>query len=209
MVRARDRPRARRSALTTASLRISPTQITIRFRFLLRGKSADVTFLVAYTYGKSIDNSSGIRRMGELLRITGLAGRSRPSMSVTIFVASYIVGHPVRSALLRMPRSDSPGLEPDGNQRDSLPPDFPVRIRQGEDQSLVGSSNTDVPDIAGPVIIQDPRNAGSRWPREQYFSPDSFTSPARWDLRKFESAFLPWSGHHQFGFRASQGHEYN
>ena len=53
---------------------------------------------------------------------------------------------------------------------------FPVRIRQGEDRSLVGSSNTDVPDRVGPVVIQDPRNAGPDGRENQYFSPEAFAS---------------------------------
>ena len=73
----------------TASLRISRIPTTTRFRFRWRERRPDVTFLAAYTYGKSIDNSSGF---GEWVNFSNYRlSRSLSAFDVTHnFVASYI-----------------------------------------------------------------------------------------------------------------------
>jgi hypothetical protein len=43
------------------------------------------------------------------------------------------------------------------------------------DQSLIGESSTDTPDVIGKVQIQDPRNPGPNG-ANTYFLPDAFTS---------------------------------
>ena len=136
-------------------------------------KAADVTFLVAYTYGKSIDNSSGF---GEWVNFTNYRlSRSLSAFDVTHnLVASYSWALPFDHLFSGAPRRLTQGWNLMGISR--FASGFPVLIRQGEDRSLVGSSNTDVPDIAGPVMIQDPRNPGPDGRENQYFSPESFTS---------------------------------
>jgi hypothetical protein len=136
-------------------------------------KAANVTFLAAYTYGKSIDNSSGF---GEWVNFSNYRlSRSLSAFDVTHnFVASYIWALPFDHLFSNAPRRLTQGWNLMGISRFST--GFPVRIRQGEDRSLVGSSNTDVPDRVGPVVIQDPRNAGPDGRENQYFSPEAFTS---------------------------------
>jgi hypothetical protein len=136
-------------------------------------KASDITFLAAYTFGKSIDNSSGF---GEWVNFSNF----RLSRSLSAFdvrhnlVASYIWAMPLDRLFSGAPRRLTQGWNLMGISRFST--GFPVRIRQGEDRSLVGSSNTDVPDLVGPIVMQDPRNPGPDGRANQYFSPVSFTS---------------------------------
>ncbi len=136
-------------------------------------RASDITFLVAYTYGKAIDNSSGF---GEWVNFTNYRlSRSLSAFDVTHnLVGSYSWALPFDRLFSGAPRRLTQGWNLMGISRFAT--GFPVLIRQGEDRSLVGSSNTDVPDIVGPVVIQDPRNAGPDGRENQYFSPESFTS---------------------------------
>jgi hypothetical protein len=52
---------------------------------------------------------------------------------------------------------------------------LPVSIRQSGDYSLAGSGNTDVPDLVGKVVIQDPRKPGPNG-ANTFFLPDAFAS---------------------------------
>jgi hypothetical protein len=136
-------------------------------------KAADLTFLLAYTFAKAIDNSSSF---GEWVNFSNY----RLSRSLSAFdvrhnlVGSYNWAIPFDRLFSGAPKRLTQGWNILGISRFST--GFPVRIRQGEDQSLVGSSNTDVPDLIGAVVIQDPRNAGPNGRANQYFSPESFVS---------------------------------
>jgi hypothetical protein len=51
-----------------------------------------------------------------------------------------------------------------------------VRIRQSGDRSLYGTGGTDVPDLVGQIVTQDPRDPGPDGSPNQYFLPDAFSS---------------------------------
>ncbi|PYV61318.1 MAG: hypothetical protein DMG97_43500, partial [Acidobacteria bacterium] len=50
---------------------------------------------------------------------------------------------------------------------------LPISLSQSGDYSLTGSGNTDVPDVVGKVVTQNPRKAGPNGPNT-YFLPDAF-----------------------------------
>jgi hypothetical protein len=141
------------------------------FQVTVERKASDVTFLAAYTFAKSIDNSSGF---GEWVNFSNYRlSRSLSAFDVTHnFVLSYDWALPFYkwSAL---PRRLTQGWNLAGIVR--LSTGFPITLRQGQDQSLVGSSATDVPDIIGAVQTQDPHNPGPNGPNT-YFLPDAFAS---------------------------------
>ena len=136
-------------------------------------KAADLTFLAAYTFAKSIDNSSGF---GEWVNFSNYRlSRSLSAFDVTHnFVASYNWSLPFDRVFSGGPKRLLSGWNIMGITR--LSTGFPITLRQGQDQSLTGSSPTDVPDLVGPVVTQDPRNAGPDGRSNQFFSPDSFAS---------------------------------
>ena len=135
-------------------------------------KAADVTFLAAYTFAKAIDNSSGF---GEWVNFSNYRlSRSLSAYDVTHnFVLSYSWALPFGKGLSTVPRMLLDGWNLAGITRFST--GFPISIRQGQDQSLVGSGNTDVPNRVGPVQIQDPHNPGPNG-ANTYFLPDAFES---------------------------------
>ena len=135
-------------------------------------KAADVTFLAAYTFSKAIDNSSGF---GEWVNFSNYRlSRSLSAYDVTHnFVLSYSWAIPFDKLTGALPRRLTQGWNLAGITR--LSTGFPVNIRQGRDQSLVGSSSTDVPDLVGPVHTQDPHTPGPNGDNT-YFLPDAFAS---------------------------------
>ncbi|HYZ86254.1 MAG TPA: hypothetical protein VE621_17715, partial [Bryobacteraceae bacterium] len=136
-------------------------------------KATDVTFLAAYTWGKALDNSSAFADWVNFSNYR--LSRSLSAFDVTHnFVASYIWAVPFDRLFGGAPKRLTQGWQIMGISRFST--GFPVRISQSEDRSLVGSSNTDVPNRIGDVVIQDPRKAGPDGRENQYFSPEAFVS---------------------------------
>lgn len=135
-------------------------------------KAADVTFLAAYTYSKAIDNSSGF---GEWVNFSNYRlSRSLSDYDLKHnFVVSYNWSVPFDKALGALPRRLTQGWNVVGISRFST--GFPIGLSQGQDVSLYGSGSTDVPDVVGKVVTQNPRNAGPNGPNT-YFLPDAFTS---------------------------------
>jgi hypothetical protein len=135
----------------------------------LERKAADVTFLAAYTYSKAIDNSSGFGQWVNFSnpRLT----RSLSSFDTTHnFVFSYTWAIPLDRALRGAPKRLTQGWNFAGITR--FTEGLPVAISQnGDDVSLFGSGNTDVPDLVGKIQIQDPRN-----PAHSFFNRDAFAS---------------------------------
>jgi len=135
----------------------------------LERKAADLTFLAAYTYSKAIDNSSGFGQWVNFLdpRLT----RSLSSFDVTHnFVFSYNWTIPFDRAFSGAPKRLTQGWNLAGIVR--FAGGLPVAISQnGDDVSLFGSGNTDVPNVVGKVRIQDPRN-----PDHTFFNRDAFDS---------------------------------
>jgi hypothetical protein len=136
-------------------------------------KASDVTFLLAYTYSKAIDNASGF---GDWVNFTNYRlSRALSSYDMTHnFVASYNWAVPFDRAFSKAPKRLTQGWQFIGISRFST--GFPITLRQSAgDQSLIGESSTDTPDLIGKVQIQDPRSPGPNG-ANTYFLPDAFTS---------------------------------
>jgi hypothetical protein len=145
------------------------------FQATAERKAADVTFLVAYTYSKAIDDSSGF---GEWVNFTNY----RLSRAISAFdlrhnfVASYTWAMPLDRAFGALPKRLSRGWNLSGITRFAT--GLPVTIGQGSgDYSLAGSSSTDVPNVVAPVVTQNPRNADpNTGAPNAYFLASSFAS---------------------------------
>ena len=136
-------------------------------------KAADLTFLAAYTYSKAMDNSSGFN---DWVNFTNYRlSRSLSSYDLTHnFVVSYNWAIPFDRAFGRLPKRLTQGWTLNGISRFAT--GFPIHIQQTQgDFSLVGSANTDTPNLIGPVQTQDAHNPGPNGPNT-YFLPDAFTS---------------------------------
>ncbi|HUE03762.1 MAG TPA: TonB-dependent receptor [Bryobacteraceae bacterium] len=135
-------------------------------------KAADVTFLAAYTFSKAIDNASGF---GDLVNFSNYGlSRGLSAYDVTQnFVASYTWAVPFDRALPGLSKRLTQGWTVNGITR--LSTGFPINLSQSGDVSLYGTEGVDVPDIVGPVVTQNARNAGPNGPNT-YFLPDAFTS---------------------------------
>jgi hypothetical protein len=135
-------------------------------------KAADVTFLAAYTFSKSIDDSSGFNQLTNFSNYR--LSRALSAFDVTHnFVASYTWAIPFDRAFGTLPKRLTQGWTMNGITRFST--GFPISLGQSGDVSLFGSGSTDVPDLIGPVVTQDPRLAGPNGPNT-YFLPGAFAS---------------------------------
>ena len=122
-------------------------------------KAGDLTLLAAYTFAKSLDNSSGF---GDLVNFTN-PKLSRGLSSADVrhnFVVSYIWAIPFDRAFARLPKRLTQGWQLQGITR--LATGFPIQMSQGEgDASLTGSPSTDMPNLVGPLHIMNPRDTAS------------------------------------------------
>ncbi|HEX4165663.1 MAG TPA: hypothetical protein VHZ55_09315, partial [Bryobacteraceae bacterium] len=136
-------------------------------------KASDVTFLLAYTYSKAIDNSSGFNDWVNFSNY-GLS-RALSSYDLTHnFVASYNWAVPFDRAFSRAPKRLTQGWNFVGISRFST--GFPITMSQSSgDLSLTGDAANDTPDLVGKVHTQDPRQAGPNGPNT-YFFPDAFAN---------------------------------
>jgi len=135
-------------------------------------KAADFTFLAAYTFSKAMDNSSGF---GQWVNFSNpRLSRSLSAFDLTHnFVVSYIWAVPFDRAFGSLPKRFTQGWSLNGVTR--LSGGLPVALSQSGDYSLVGGGNTDVPNVVGKVVTQDPRKAGPNGPNT-YFLPDAFAT---------------------------------
>ncbi|MFN7999059.1 MAG: carboxypeptidase regulatory-like domain-containing protein [Bryobacteraceae bacterium] len=125
------------------------------FQATVQRKAADVTFLLAYTFSKAIDDASsfdGLMNFSNYRLSRGLS-----SYDVTHnFVGSYNWAIPFDRAFSALPKRLTQGWTINGITR--LSTGFPIPIRQGSgDISLTGSS-TDEPNRVGNVVTLDARN---------------------------------------------------
>jgi hypothetical protein len=136
----------------------------------LERKAANMTFLAAYTYSKAIDNSSGFGQWVNF--VNPRLSRSLAAFDVTHnFVFSYSWDIPFNRAFPGAPKRLTEGWNLSGITR--FTGGLPVAISQnGDDVSLFGSGNTDVPNLVGKVHIQDPRDT----PDHIFFNRDAFDS---------------------------------
>jgi len=140
------------------------------FQATAERKAADVTFLLAYTYGKSLDDAS---TFGDLMNFSNFAlSRGLSTFDVTHnFVGSYNWAVPFDRAFSSLPKRLTQGWTVNGITRFST--GFPIRIRQGNgDISLTGSSS-DEPNRVGPVVIDNPRNLDANG-LNRYFETSAF-----------------------------------
>jgi hypothetical protein len=138
----------------------------------LEKRASDLTFVAAYTFSKSIDNSSAY---GQKTNFTNYhLSRSLSSFDITHnFVLSYFYAVPLQKGLRMLPRRLTEGWSFGGITR--FASGFPVSISQSGDRSLVGSSGTDVPNYIGPIVTYDPRVAAANG-QHLYFSKSAFVS---------------------------------
>jgi len=133
-------------------------------------KAADFTFLAAYTFSKGIDNSSGFNQWVNFSNFR--LSRSLSAYDITHnFVVSYIWAVPFDRAFGSAPKRLTQGWSLNGITR--FAGGLPISLSQSGDYSLTGSGNTDVPDVVGKVVTQNPRKAGPNGPNT-YFLPDAF-----------------------------------
>jgi hypothetical protein len=143
------------------------------FQATLERKAADFTFLAAYSFSKAMDDSSSF---SEWINFTDYRlSHSLSQFDMTHnFVVSYMYSVPFAKAFKALPGRLTEGWSVNGITRFST--GLPITLSQGGDLSLTGSGATDVPDFIGPLVIQNPRNAGPSGLLNQYFSPNAFTS---------------------------------
>ncbi len=142
------------------------------FQASVERRASNVTFLLAYTYSKAIDNASGFN---DWVNYTNYRlSRSLSSYDLTHnFVASYNWSIPFDHAFGNAPKRLTQGWQLIGISRFST--GFPISLGESGDYSLVGESSTDTPDLVGKVQTQDPRKPGPNGPNT-YFLPDAFAS---------------------------------
>jgi hypothetical protein len=157
--------------------------------------AGDVTFSASYTLAKAIDDSSAF---GELINFSN-AKLSRGLSSTDVhqnFVVSYVWEMPFFRLFHGLPRLTK-GWQLQGITRFST--GFPIQMGQGNpvsgplctqvdpnpdptlvqplcvgDASMVGSPSTDMPNIAGPIHIHNPRSN----PNRTYFDQSAFVATA-------------------------------
>ncbi len=143
------------------------------FQASVERKASDVTFLLAYTFSKAIDNASGFN---DWVNFTNY-GLSRALSSYDIthnFVASYDWAVPFDRAFSGASKRLTQGWQMIGISRFST--GFPITLSQpSDDESLIGEGATDTPDLIGPVQIQNAHNPGPNGPNT-YFLPGAFAS---------------------------------
>lgn len=143
------------------------------FQASVERKASDVTFLLAYTFSKAIDNSSGFNDWVNFSNYR--LSRALSSYDVTNnFVASYNWAIPFPRAFPGAPKRLTQGWNVVGITR--LSSGFPITLSQSAgDQSLTGDSANDTPNIIGKVVTQNARQSGPNGPNT-YFFPDAFAS---------------------------------
>jgi hypothetical protein len=141
------------------------------FQASVERKASDVTFLLAYTYSKAIDNASAFNDWVNYSNYR--LSRTLSSYDITNnFVASYNWSLPFARAFPNGPRRLTKGWNLVGISR--FASGFPISLGESAgDQSLTGDSSNDSPNIIGPVVTQNPHNPGPNGPNT-YFLPSAF-----------------------------------
>ncbi len=130
-------------------------------------KAADVTFLGAYTFSKSIDNAQGLNPWNfNLTRVLS------PFDMTHNFVASYTWAVPFDRGFSSLPKRLTQGWDISGITRFTT--GFPITLSQSGDLAMTGLG-LDYPNVVGPVVTQNPRKSGPNGPNT-YFLPSAFAS---------------------------------
>lgn len=153
----------------------------------LERKAADFTFLLAYTWGKSMDNSSGFYSYTNFANYR--LSHSLSAFDVTHnFVASYVYSMPFDRLFKSGPKRLTNGWTLSGITR--IATGFPVGLGQGGDRSLTGNQGgVEMPDLIGKVTFDDPRTSGNR-----YFNTDAFQLSAIGQFGDANRAFFHGPG---------------
>ena len=160
------------NTLTSANSIYNSAQITVE------RKANDFTFLAAYTFAKGLDDSSAFNDLVNFENPKLSRGLSSSDITHN-FVVSYVWAVPFDRAFGNAPKRLTQGWQIQGITR--LSTGFPVQMNQGDgDYSLAGSSATDFPNLIGPVVKLNPRNANPNCPTADntgcYFIPPQPTS---------------------------------
>jgi len=138
-------------------------------------KAADVTFLAAYTYSKSIDGGTAENEYLNPYNYRLSRALSAFDMKHN-FVGSYSWAVPFDKAFGRLSTRLTQGWSLSGITRFTT--GLPVTINQASgDRSLIGKTGVDQPDVIAPVTFSDPHNLDVS-SRNMYFSKASFANPA-------------------------------
>lgn len=160
-------------------------------------KAANMTFLAAYTYSKSIDNSSGYGQWVNFMNYR--TSRALSSFDLTHnFVTSYNYEIPFSRFLSSAPKRLIEGWSMNGITR--FASGFPVTITQSGDRSLTGTSGVDEPDFIGNLTIQNPRNRGADGKANRYFNRDAFRSEALGGVGNSNRRFFHGPGFNNWDF---------
>ena len=158
------------NTLTTANSIYNSGQISVE------RKANDVTFLVAYTFAKGLDDSSAFNDLVNFVNPKYSRGLSSTDITHN-FVASYVWAIPFDRAFGNAPKRLTQGWQIQGITRFST--GFPIQLNQGNgDYTLWGSSSTDMPNRVGPVETVNPRKPNPNCPTTDgtgcYFLPGAF-----------------------------------
>jgi len=136
----------------------------------LERKASDVTFLLAYTYGKALDDAS---TFGDYMNFSNFAlSRGLSSFDVTHnFVGSYNWSVPFDRAFSSLPKRLTQGWTVNGISRFST--GFPIQIGQGVGDISLTGSNSDEPNLVGPIVTEDPRKLDANG-QNRYFLASAF-----------------------------------
>jgi hypothetical protein len=158
------------NTLTTANSIYHSAQISVE------RKATDFSFLMAYTFGKALDDSSAFNDLVNFVNPKFSRGLSSSDITHN-FVASYIWALPFDRLFPNGPKRLTQGWQVQGITRFST--GFPIQMNQSEDDlTLWGSSATDMPNRVGPVHTLNPRDANPNCPTSDgtgcYFLSDAF-----------------------------------
>jgi hypothetical protein len=158
------------NTLTTANSIYHSAQISVE------RKATDFSFLMAYTFGKALDDSSAFNDLVNFVNPKFSRGLSSSDITHN-FVASYIWALPFDRLFPNGPKRLTQGWQVQGITRFST--GFPIQMNQSEDDlTLWGSSATDMPNRVGPVRTLNPRDANPNCPTSDgtgcYFLSDAF-----------------------------------
>jgi hypothetical protein len=134
----------------------------------LEKKVGDLRLLAAYTWSKSIDNSSGF--FDAINLFNPRSGRALSILDITHnFVVSYGYDLPFTKSSEGVRGKLLSGWTISGITRFAT--GFPITVTESDDQSLCRCSGADVPKYSGqPIRYLDPRKPG-----HQYFDPSPFS----------------------------------
>jgi len=141
-------------------------------------KASDITFLLAYTYSKALDNSSGFNDWVNFSNYR--LSRALSSYDLTHnFVASYNWNLPFQRLFPAGPKRLTKGWNFVGISRFST--GFPITMSESaDDLSLTGDSSNDTPNQIGKVQTQNPHNPGPNGPNTYFlasaFAPETYGS---------------------------------